>query len=128
MDQEGTAEQWPEPIAWYNRYTAGVTVYPRPEEMGIKNMLFLVAYDICAPTRLRKVAKICEEYGVRVEKSVFECDLSAENFDRFWHELAEVIDDEEDALVAYRICKSCVQQVESLGVVPRPTRRLLYCL
>ena len=46
------------------------------------SMLHLIAYDIGHPRRLRRVAKICANYGVRMEKSVFECDLTDEQIDR----------------------------------------------
>ena len=43
-------------------------------------MFILLSYDIAdSPERLRKVAKICENYGVRVQKSVFELDISMAN-------------------------------------------------
>jgi CRISPR-associated protein Cas2 len=37
---------------------------------------FLIAYDICEPKRLRHVCKTMEEYGERLQYSVFICDLS----------------------------------------------------
>lgn len=37
---------------------------------------FLIAYDICEPRRLRRVCKTMEEYGERLQYSVFICDLS----------------------------------------------------
>ncbi len=46
-------------------------------------MLRIVAYDIVSASRLRRVARVCTDYGVRVEKSVFECRLSNEQFDVF---------------------------------------------
>ncbi len=91
-------------------------------------MLFLVAYDISAPNRLRKVAKICESYGVRVEKSVFECDLPQDVFETFWLKLIDVAEEDEDALVAYRLCKSCIEHVETIGVMRPEKERLFYFL
>lgn len=37
---------------------------------------YLIAYDICDPQRLRQVCKTMEEYGERLQYSVFVCDLS----------------------------------------------------
>jgi CRISPR-associated protein Cas2 len=37
---------------------------------------YLIAYDICDPKRLRQVCKTMEEYGERLQYSVFICDLS----------------------------------------------------
>ncbi|NLB69130.1 MAG: CRISPR-associated endonuclease Cas2 [Lentisphaerae bacterium] len=94
-------------------------------------MLYLIAYDISTvdksgQRRLRQVAKACENYGIRVEKSVFECDLKEEIFTVFWGSLIEIIDPDEDALIAYRICRSCVKDVLSAGALYRPVKRLAY--
>lgn len=120
--------EWGEPVDKYNRFEPGVTVRPPIEDEEFRHMLHLVAYDICDPSRLRRVAKTCEAFGVRVEKSVFECDLPQEQFVRLWCQLIDLIAEDEDAIVAYRICRSCVRQVESMGVVHRPSKPLLYCL
>jgi CRISPR-associated protein Cas2 len=115
-------------VDWYNRFDAADRAQPAPENEEFRHMFFLVAYDICQPARLRKVAKICEVYGVRVEKSVFQCDLPQETFEAFWCELIDVVDEEDDAVVAYRICQSCLKQAESIGVVSQPQKRLCYIL
>ena len=97
-----------------------------PAETEFKNMLHLVAYDICSPKRLRLVAKTCLDYGVRVEKSVFECDLAEATFAAFWDRLNEIIDPDVDALVAYRICRTCVKDILSAGALYRPIQRIAY--
>lgn len=108
-------------------YQIGETApYYVPNEKEPKDMIRIVAYDICEPKRLRLVAKCCEDYGYRVEKSVFECDLDEKTFIRFWQELNAIIDAEEDALVAYRVCKACTKEIQSAGVIERPEKRLVY--
>jgi len=97
-----------------------------PSEEKYRNMLHLVAYDICEPKRLRRVAKICEDYGIRVEYSVFECDLSEETFGALWEDLQRVIDHDADTILAYRICASCVREIASMGNVIRPGTPLIY--
>ena len=89
-------------------------------------MLRLVVYDIADSRRLAKVARICGDYGVRVERSVFECDLDDEAFDRFWGKLAKTVDAEKDRLIVYGICVSCVKRIQFLGSVARPEKPLLY--
>ena len=79
-------------------------------------MLTLVAYDITCPKRLHRVAKVCEDWGMRVQDSVFECRLEADAFDRFWAELSIVIDPKHDRLVAYKICSKCAREIHSQGV------------
>ena len=120
-------EEWEIEIDEFTRYRVGITTdcYD-PAGKEIRNMLYLVAYDIRQPKRLRKVAKTCEDYGIRVEYSVFECDLSEELFKSLWADLAAIIDDDEDSLLSYRICGACVQQIESMGNVVRPGKVFIY--
>ncbi len=71
-------------------------------------MELLVVYDVCTDTRegrsrLRRVAKICEGYGQRVQKSVFECILAAEQEVLLRHDLEEVMDKDEDSIRIYRL-------------------------
>ena len=51
---------------------------------------YLVAYDICDPNRLRKVAKICEDFGMRRQYSVFVCRLAAVDLVRLKSRLYDV--------------------------------------
>jgi CRISPR-associated protein Cas2 len=112
-----------------NPYEVGLTVTVRdPATEEIRHMLHLVAYDVRNPKRLRRVAKVCEGYGIRVEYSVFECDLAPEMFQRLWNDLSREIDWEQDAILAYRICGSCVKQISSMGQVVRPQKVLVYML
>ncbi len=111
----------------FTRYRAGITTTEEdPSIRRYKNMLHLVAYDISSPKRLAKVAKTCEDYGIRVEYSVFECDLAPDDFMECWERLNDLVDPEEDALLAYRICGECVQKIESSGIVKRPGKVLFY--
>ena len=71
-------------------------------------MELLVVYDVCTDTRegrsrLRRVAKICEGYGQRVQKSVFECILAPEQEVLLRHDLEEVLDKDEDSIRIYRL-------------------------
>ncbi len=118
-----------QPIDEFSRYRIGITTYNfDPAREKFKHMLYLVAYDIRDPKRLRLVAKTCKDYGLRVEYSVFECDLAEEIFCRMWDELLSVMDAEEDAILAYRICGACVTKIESAGAVIRPGKVLLYMI
>jgi len=97
-----------------------------PSEKEVRNVLRLIAYDIADPKRLRLVAKACEDYGIRIEKSVFECDLGEGDYAELWGILLSLIDETEDSLISYRICKSCLRETESAGIIERPTKRLYY--
>ena len=89
-------------------------------------MLRLIAYDVADSRRLAKVARICKDYGVRVEYSVFECDLNDEQFAHFFKKLEKVINVTEDRLIVYRICSSCMERIQSLGLVARSRKQSLY--
>ncbi len=80
----------------------------------------LVAYDVTTETpegrrRLQRVAKVCQAYGQRVQKSVFECSLSAADVERLRRRLLEVIDEGEDSLRLYRLQEPREKHVEVFG-------------
>lgn len=118
------------PTDEHERYRIGRTIPAfDPAKEVYRFMLRLVAYDIREPRRLHKVAKTCEDFGVRVEYSVFECDLSEELFRNLWSRLSEIIDPAEDRILAYRICGACVSGISSMGAVFRPEGKpLLYII
>lgn len=71
-------------------------------------MLVLVCYDVSTETkqgrrRLRRVAKVCESTGQRVQKSVFECKLDVAQFETLERQLLAEINALEDCLRLYRI-------------------------
>ena len=80
-------------------------------------MLTLLGYDITDPKRLARVAKVCEDFGVRVQYSLFECRLEDPEFQRFWFRLIDEIDENEDRLVAYRIDAKCAKETLTAGTM-----------
>ncbi len=71
-------------------------------------MLVLVCYDVSTESkagrrRLRRVARVCESTGQRVQKSVFECQLDVAKFEALERELLAEIDPTMDCLRLYRI-------------------------
>jgi CRISPR-associated protein Cas2 len=81
-------------------------------------MLYLISYDIPADKRRLKVARALEGAGQRVQRSVFECDLSDAQWAQLRRRLMKLIDLQSDSLRVYRICGSCLKQIESSGVGP----------
>jgi CRISPR-associated protein Cas2 len=105
------------PLGWWEN---AFTNKPTPSEQrghpcGENQMLTVVAYDITDQRRLQQIAKICEDYGMRVQYSVFECRLEADKFDRFWNDLLATIDSSTDRLVAYKVCVACARDIRSAG-------------
>jgi CRISPR-associated protein Cas2 len=81
-------------------------------------MLHLIAYDISDGKRLRKVARLCEDYGIRVEKSVFECDLDNNQFGELWTKL-EFLVCESDSIIDYPIGLINRKKIRTLGCAKR---------
>lgn len=83
-------------------------------------MLILVTYDVMTKSisgqrRLRKVAKECENYGIRVQNSVFECIVDASQFKQLKLKLCEIINHEEDSVRFYRLGNNYKTKVEHFG-------------
>ncbi len=83
-------------------------------------MLILVTYDVntahaAGAGRLRRVAKICERYGMRVQNSVFEVLVDASQLVTLKHLLASEIDPEHDSVRFYRLGNTYQQKIEKLG-------------
>lgn len=83
-------------------------------------MLIIVTYDVSTDTpagrkRLRRVAKVCESTGQRVQKSVFECQVSQMQFEELERRLLAEIDEAEDNLRFYRITESAEVRVKQYG-------------
>lgn len=60
---------------------------------------FIVSYDIADPKRLRKVFRICQDFGNHLQYSVFECDLSPQERVELETRLGEVIHHEADQVL-----------------------------
>lgn len=83
-------------------------------------MLVIVCYDVVTETkegrrRLRRVARACEAIGQRVQKSVFECQVDAMQFEAFERRLLDIIDAEEDCLRFYRLTEPVQLHVKEHG-------------
>ena len=77
-------------------------------------MLVIVCYDVNTETRagrrrLRRVAKVCESVGQRVQKSVFECQLDLVGLEQLERRLLREVELEQDCLRLYRMAdtKGC---------------------
>ena len=89
--------------------------------MRQNNMLVLITYDVNTETasgkrRLRKVAKQCENYGRRVQNSVFECILDQAQSVMLKQSLRDIIDENVDSLRFYYLGNKYQTKVEHVGV------------
>lgn len=83
-------------------------------------MMVLITYDVSTedlegPKRLRKVAKVCVNYGQRVQNSVFECSVTPAMFVDIKNKLSEIIDHNKDSLRFYLLGKNWQNRVEMIG-------------
>ncbi len=86
-------------------------------------MLVLITYDVNTETaegrrRLRRVAKLCVDYGQRVQNSVFECLLDAAQYASLKARLIAEIDPDQDSLRFYLLGNAYRQKVEQAGRAP----------
>ena len=93
---------------------------------GQHEMLTLIAYDIADHKRLSHVARICEDYGIRVQYSLFECRLDETEFEDFWLKLLCEIDEEEDRLVAYKIDAGSARETLTAGTMVCAEKAVCY--
>ena len=75
----------------------------------------IVAYDIADPRRLNKVAKLIKDYGVRVQKSIFEVDVDDRRFSEMKVRIEEIIEASEDGVKYFPLCEKCAGTVEIIG-------------
>lgn len=86
-------------------------------------MQLLITYDVATSTeggqqRLRRAAKICLDYGQRVQNSVFECDVDPARFVELKNRLFEVVDLDHDSLRFYNLGADWDRRVEHHGAKP----------
>lgn len=84
-------------------------------------MLIIVTYDVNTTTtagarRLRRVAHLCEKFGVRVQNSVFEVIINEAQFVSFKHDLQKLMDPKLDSIRFYRLGNSYKNKIETMGI------------
>jgi CRISPR-associated protein Cas2 len=83
-------------------------------------MLVVVSYDVSTtdkggPRRLHRVAKVCQNYGQRVQFSVFECILDPAQWATLKQRLMDIIDQEVDSLRFYYLGSNWRRRIEHVG-------------
>lgn len=86
-------------------------------------MMLVVTYDVdtsdtAGQKRLRKVAKICERHGMRIQNSVFEVLVNAAQLGALKSELEKVIDLAQDSVRFYRLGNTYENRIETMGKKP----------
>ena len=83
-------------------------------------MMVLISYDVsisgaAGRTRLRKVAKECQNHAQRVQNSVFEADLDYSSFLKLKDRLCKLINPDEDSLRFYYLGNNWEKRIEHVG-------------
>ncbi len=83
-------------------------------------MYVIITYDVETKSksgnkRLRDVAKICKNYGQRVQNSVFELQIYPADLVEIKNKLERVIDKQRDSIRIYNLGKNRERRVETLG-------------
>ena len=83
-------------------------------------MMVLITYDVSfddsgGAKRLRHIAKLCQDHGVRVQYSVFECEVSPDQWALLKSALLDAYDESTDSLRFYKLGKNWRHRVEHHG-------------
>ena len=86
-------------------------------------MLMLVSYDVNTTSdagrrRLRRIAKVCEDWGIRVQNSVFECSIDWSQWLALKGRLEAICDPEVDSLRYYNLGNNYQNKVVHYGAKP----------
>lgn len=81
-------------------------------------MITVITYDIADPHRLSRLCRFLKEYGIRSQRSVFECRLSRDELETIRKYCKTRLDLEEDSVRIYRICDRCMTRafVQGQGI------------
>lgn len=83
-------------------------------------MMVLVSYDVSTTSasgakRLRRIARVCQDYGQRVQYSVFELEVDYAQWTAIKNKLCALLEPEEDSLRFYYLGKNWQRRVEHIG-------------
>ncbi len=78
-------------------------------------ILYLISYDISDDKRRNKVSEFLENYGNRVQKSVFECYIDEKTYLHIYITLKKLINLKTDSVRFYPLYKICIDSMEVIG-------------
>lgn len=80
-------------------------------------MMYIVSYDITSDRLRNKVAKTIENYGKRIQYSVFECELTKSRYKKMYSELCKLMADSPDGDIRiFSICERCQEKLQIIGI------------
>lgn len=78
-------------------------------------MLYIVSYDITDTRRRTKLAKTLEDFGDRVQYSVFECILDGNLLNKMVARIKRIVLEKDDSVRVYSICANCERVIKVIG-------------
>lgn len=85
---------------------------------------YLVSFDIPDDATRKEIAELLQEYGLRVQRSVFEIDCPGKaRLERLLRSIKRLIDPEADSVRFYPLCASCASKAFEVGNFPPPFDR-----
>ena len=82
-------------------------------------MHYVVAYDVAQTRRRTKIMNKLKDHGLRVQFSVFECEMDPPRMDQLKSELLPLMNLRQDRLHIYRLCETCFLRSENHGAAER---------
>lgn len=89
-------------------------------------MFVVVSYDVVSDKRRNRISKLMLNYGKRVQRSVFECNLNPDQLKRMVRQITGVYQEKEDTIRVYSLCEGCVPRAQTLGVGELTHDELVY--
>lgn len=79
--------------------------------------MYVISYDITSDRLRNKIAKELENYGRRVQYSVFECRITAKQFEKLYQKLIILMEGESEGNIRiYKLCGKCQQEIQTIGL------------
>ncbi|MGH2544089.1 MAG: CRISPR-associated endonuclease Cas2, partial [Ardenticatenaceae bacterium] len=89
-------------------------------------MYVVVSYDSPDDKRRTRVMKALKDFGARVQYSVFECDLSLEQFAQLRQRLRALVVPKDDDVRFYFLCESCLARRRRMGRKAEAVKKEVY--
>ncbi len=77
---------------------------------------YVICYDIVEDRKRNRASETLKDYGIRVQKSVFECRLDAVALTTLIKRLRKIIDKDTDSILVYLQCETCHREKTSIGI------------
>lgn len=75
----------------------------------------MFCYDISDDKRLRRTAKVLEQFGIRVQKSFFQCEMEKQRMQELKDKIRKVINERKDYFFIYPLCEDCSRKALTDG-------------